>query len=173
MKAEAAFDDKGEPTRAAQGFAGSCGVEVAELETLETDKGACAAGGVTTFLEMPNTNPATTTPAALQDKLDRAAGRMDVDHAFYAVRERQKTDLLLAILENTAPTHRVVDHADAGSPHHFESGRLFEHLGRDLGRTAHCEGVVLTDDGLKGIGFQTDFDIDLESGLAEYLHSIG
>jgi glycyl-tRNA synthetase beta chain len=33
-------DADGQPTRALQGFAGSCGVEVDALETLETDKGA-------------------------------------------------------------------------------------------------------------------------------------
>lgn len=36
----AAFDDEGLPTRAVQGFAKSCGVEVEALETLETKKGA-------------------------------------------------------------------------------------------------------------------------------------
>ncbi len=36
----AAFDDDGLPTRALQGFAKSCGVEVDLLETLETKKGA-------------------------------------------------------------------------------------------------------------------------------------
>jgi len=36
----AAFDDNGEPTRAASGFARSCGVEVDQLETLRSDKGA-------------------------------------------------------------------------------------------------------------------------------------
>lgn len=36
----AAFDADGQPTRAAQGFAGSCGVDVSALERLETDKGA-------------------------------------------------------------------------------------------------------------------------------------
>ncbi|GJL82437.1 MAG: glycine--tRNA ligase beta subunit [marine bacterium B5-7] len=35
----AAFDKDGQPTRAATGFAGSCGVEVGALETLKTDKG--------------------------------------------------------------------------------------------------------------------------------------
>jgi glycyl-tRNA synthetase beta chain len=34
-----AFDDKGKPTRATEGFAKSCGVEVEQLEKLETDKG--------------------------------------------------------------------------------------------------------------------------------------
>ncbi len=36
---QAAFDADGNPTRAAQGFATSCGVEVSALETLDTDKG--------------------------------------------------------------------------------------------------------------------------------------
>ena len=36
----AAFDDNGLPTKATQGFARSCGVEVEQLEKLETDKGA-------------------------------------------------------------------------------------------------------------------------------------
>ena len=36
----AAFDDEGNPTRAAQGFATSCGISVDELERVETDKGA-------------------------------------------------------------------------------------------------------------------------------------
>ncbi|MEZ5541170.1 MAG: glycine--tRNA ligase subunit beta [Pseudomonadota bacterium] len=37
---KAAFDAEGRPTKPAEGFARSCGVAVADLETLETDKGA-------------------------------------------------------------------------------------------------------------------------------------
>ncbi len=37
---QAAYDDSGLPTKALQGFARSCGVDVEQLETLETDKGA-------------------------------------------------------------------------------------------------------------------------------------
>ena len=36
----AAFDDDGQPTRAALGFASSCGVEIDQLERRETDKGS-------------------------------------------------------------------------------------------------------------------------------------
>jgi glycyl-tRNA synthetase beta chain len=36
----AAFDEEGVPTKAAQGFAASCGVTMDQLETVETDKGA-------------------------------------------------------------------------------------------------------------------------------------
>ena len=35
----AAFDENGEPTKAAQGFARSCGVDVSDLQRRETDKG--------------------------------------------------------------------------------------------------------------------------------------
>lgn len=44
---------------------------------------AAVAGGVTSFMEMPNTTPPTTDPAALDDKLLRAAGRAWADHAFF------------------------------------------------------------------------------------------
>ncbi len=37
---QAAFDEQGNPSKAALGFAGSCGVEVSALEKLETDKGS-------------------------------------------------------------------------------------------------------------------------------------
>ncbi|SKA68831.1 glycyl-tRNA synthetase beta chain [Thiothrix eikelboomii] len=37
---QAAFDKEGHPSKAAQGFAASCGVEFSQLQRLETDKGA-------------------------------------------------------------------------------------------------------------------------------------
>lgn len=44
---------------------------------------AAAAGGITSFMEMPNTRPPTTTREALADKYQRAAGRTWANHAFY------------------------------------------------------------------------------------------
>lgn len=52
-------------------------------EDLESGSRAAVLGGVTAVFEMPNTNPPTTTRLALQDKLDRARGRMHCDYAFY------------------------------------------------------------------------------------------
>lgn len=63
-------------------------------EDLETGARSAALGGVVAVFEMPNTNPATITPDLLQDKLNRAAGRMDTDHAFYAGATHDNTDLL-------------------------------------------------------------------------------
>ncbi|MDX2241682.1 MAG: dihydroorotase [Leptolyngbyaceae cyanobacterium bins.302] len=52
-------------------------------EDLFTASCACARGGVTSFLEMPNTRPLTTTQAALDDKLQRAAQKCVVNYGFF------------------------------------------------------------------------------------------
>ncbi len=53
-------------------------------EDLASGSLAAILGGVTAVFEMPNTNPPTTSRAAIEDKLARAKGRMYCDHAFYA-----------------------------------------------------------------------------------------
>ncbi len=52
-------------------------------EDLTTASRACAKGGVTSFLEMPNTVPLTITQAALDDKLDRASQKSIVNYGFF------------------------------------------------------------------------------------------
>nr|WP_028954268.1 dihydroorotase [Synechocystis sp. PCC 7509] len=52
-------------------------------EDLFTASCACAKGGVTSFLEMPNTRPLTITQEALDDKLQRAAQKCVVNYGFF------------------------------------------------------------------------------------------
>jgi dihydroorotase len=52
-------------------------------EDLATASRACAKGGVTTFLEMPNTVPATVDQAQLEEKLALAARKSIVNYGFY------------------------------------------------------------------------------------------
>ncbi|MEH3146671.1 MAG: dihydroorotase [Methylobacterium frigidaeris] len=52
-------------------------------EDLETGSRAAVMGGVTTVFEMPNTDPQTTTPEALADKVRRGHHRMHCDFAFW------------------------------------------------------------------------------------------
>lgn len=51
----------------------------------DLESGSCAAvmGGVTSFFDMPNTQPSTTTKEALEQKLSLAAGRCWTNYAFY------------------------------------------------------------------------------------------
>ena len=66
----AAFDDAGEPTRAAQGFAQSCGVGVDQLERRESDKGA--------WLYFSSTQPGQSLEALLPDLLARALADLPI-----------------------------------------------------------------------------------------------
>lgn len=50
---------------------------------IATESRAAAAGGVTTYMEMPNTNPQTVTQEELQKKYDRAAEVSAVNYSFY------------------------------------------------------------------------------------------
>ncbi len=52
-------------------------------ENFRTGTMAAAAGGVTTFLDMPNTKPATTTMKLLQEKRELAKGKVAVNYGFY------------------------------------------------------------------------------------------
>ncbi len=52
-------------------------------EDLATASAACAAGGVTSFLEMPNTKPAATTRALIEDKYRIASSKALVNYGFY------------------------------------------------------------------------------------------
>ena len=65
-----------------------------QKEDLATGSDAAVLGGVTTVFEMPNTQPTTTTAAALADKLARANGRMRCDHAFYVGATAENIDQL-------------------------------------------------------------------------------
>ena len=52
-------------------------------EDLASGSWSAVLGGVTAVFEMPNTKPATTSEAALADKVARATGRMHCDFAFF------------------------------------------------------------------------------------------
>ncbi|MBT9288652.1 dihydroorotase [Prosthecodimorpha staleyi] len=52
-------------------------------EDLESGSRAAVLGGVTAVFEMPNTNPLTTSPEALADKIRRGRHRMHCDFAFW------------------------------------------------------------------------------------------
>ncbi len=63
-------------------------------EDLETGSRGAVLGGVTAVFEMPNTNPPTTGPQALLDKVNRARHRMHCDFAFYVGGTRENTSEL-------------------------------------------------------------------------------
>jgi dihydroorotase len=63
-------------------------------EDLESGTRGAVLGGVTVVFEMPNTDPPTTTEAAIGDKLARARGRCWTDYAFYVGASPENADEL-------------------------------------------------------------------------------
>ena len=101
-------------------------------EDLFTASCACARGGVTSFLEMPNTRPLTTTQAALDDKLRRAAEKCLVNYGFFiGATPENLPDLIEAnptcgikIFMGSAHGHLLVDQESALEPIFAKGGRL-------------------------------------------------
>ncbi|HMP04990.1 MAG TPA: dihydroorotase [Lacipirellulaceae bacterium] len=107
-------------------------------EDLRSATRACAAGGVTTFLEMPNTVPATIDAAALQAKLQLAAERSLVNYGFYLGATPHNVDQLrgadrtpgIKIFIGSSTGDLLVDEQEALE-------RIFAET--TLPITAHCE----------------------------------
>ena len=59
-----------------------------------TESMAAAAGGVTSYMDMPNTNPLTTTLEALEDKFQDAATKSIVNYSFYFGATNDNADLM-------------------------------------------------------------------------------
>src|SRR4051794_37417774 len=107
-------------------------------EDLATASRACAKGGVTTFLEMPNTKPATTNQARLDEKLALAAHKSLVNYGFYIgatvdnladLRDAKRTPGIQVFI-GSSTGDLLVDEQDALE-------RIFG--GTTLPITAHCE----------------------------------
>lgn len=67
-----------------------------EKETLETGSRAAVSGGVTSFIDMPNTNPATTTLDLLNEKLALAAKSSLANYHFFLGATPENADILMS-----------------------------------------------------------------------------
>ena len=64
---------------------------------LATESAAAAAGGITSFMDMPNVDPLTTTREALAAKYDMAAGRCTGNYGFYLGATNSNIDEIRAL----------------------------------------------------------------------------
>jgi dihydroorotase len=99
---------------------------------------ACAKGGVTTFLEMPNTKPSAVTGELIQQKLQLASRQSLVNYGFYIGATRENIEQLksvsrtpgIKIFIGSSTGDLLVDDQDALE-------RIFDQTTLPL--TAHCE----------------------------------
>lgn len=111
-------------------------------EDLFTASCACAKGGVTSFLEMPNTRPLTTTQQTLDDKLQRASQKCLVNYGFFiGATSENLPDLLTAnptcgikIFMGSMHGQLLVDTETALEPIFAQGQRLIAVHAEDQGR---------------------------------------
>ncbi len=124
-------------------------------EDLRTATRACAKGGVTTFLEMPNTQPATITVERLHEKLALAQSRSLVNYGFYIgatpdnLGELQSAGRTpgIKIFMGSSTGDLLVDDQDALE-------RIFADTTLPL--TAHCEDEATVQANRQRIGLPVD-----------------
>jgi dihydroorotase len=82
---------------------------------MATESAAAVAGGITSFMEMPNVKPPTTNLEALEDKYTRAAGRASANFAFYLGATNDNIDQIRAVQPGQACGIKVFMGASTGS----------------------------------------------------------
>ena len=82
---------------------------------MATESAAAVAGGLTSVMDMPNTNPPTLDSAALEDKYRRAEGRMWANHGFYLGASNDNIDAIRALDPLSAPGIKVFMGASTGN----------------------------------------------------------
>lgn len=110
---------------------------------MESESRAAAYGGVTSFFDMPNTQPQTTSIEALQDKFARAAKSSHVNYSFFFGATNDNADTIRLLNKHRIPGvklfmgsstgNMLVDEADA-------LRRIFENA--DMPIVAHCEDTA-------------------------------
>ncbi len=74
-----------------------------EKADIESESRAAAAGGVTSYFDMPNTVPQTTTLEALDEKFRIAAGKSHVNYSFFFGATNDNVDLFSRLDEHRIP----------------------------------------------------------------------
>jgi dihydroorotase len=82
---------------------------------IATESAAAVAGGLTSFMDMPNTSPPTLDAAALQNKYDRAAGRAWANYGFYLGASNDNLEAIRTLDPLTAPGIKVFMGASTGN----------------------------------------------------------
>jgi dihydroorotase len=108
--------------------------------TFATESKAAVAGGVTSYMEMPNSNPQTVTEAALRDKHARAAKVSLANYAFYLGATNDNLDVVKSVDKSLVCGVKVFMGASTGNmlvdnPSTLDG--IFS--GTDLLIATHCE----------------------------------
>ena len=130
---------------------------------MATESAAAVAGGLTSFMDMPNTSPPTLDAPALEDKYARAAGRARANHGFYMGASNDNLEAVRAIAPRAAPGRKVFMGASPGNLRGAHPETL-DGIFRDtpVPIITHCEDTPMIDAALSAARAQYGDDIPAE-----------
>ncbi|MGV8960447.1 MAG: dihydroorotase [Stenotrophomonas sp.] len=115
-----------------------------------TESAAAVAGGLTSFMDMPNTNPPTLNAQALQAKYDAAAGRARANYGFYMGASNDNLEHIQTLDPKTAPGIKVFMGASTGNML-VDNPETLDAIFRDAPTPiiTHCEDTPMIDANMK------------------------
>ena len=116
-----------------------------EKADIESESRAAAAGGVTTYFDMPNTVPQTTTLEALEEKFQLAAQKSHVNYSFFFGATNTNADLFTQLDPHRVPGIKLFMGSSTGNML-VDRQEALEHIFRtaQLPVMTHCEdtGII-------------------------------
>ena len=118
-----------------------------EKADIDSESRAAAFGGVTTFFDMPNTVPQTTTLEALQDKFERGRKSSHVNYSFFFGATNDNADAFSKLDRSRIPGIKLFMGSSTGNMLVDKYGsllKIFETAANlDLPVMAHCEDTEI------------------------------
>ncbi len=113
---------------------------------IATESAAAVAGGLTSFMDMPNTNPPTLSADILQAKYDAAAGRARANYGFYMGASNDNLAHIQSLDPKTAPGIKVFMGASTGNML-VDNPETLDAIFRDAPTPiiTHCEDTPMID----------------------------
>lgn len=137
---------------------------------IESESRTAAAGGVTSYMEMPNTNPPTTTLELLEEKYDIARKNSRVNYSFFFGATNDNIDLLQQLDPHRVPGVKVFMGSSTGNllvDDNDAMRRIFETS--PLRIVAHCEDNNIIEQNIKAFKRkykgQNDFPVRYHSRI--------
>lgn len=107
---------------------------------MQTESRAAAYGGVTSYFDMPNTNPQTTTKEALEAKLDDASRKSHVNYAFFIGATNDNAETVCSVDPHRVPGIKLFMGSSTGNMLVDKRDVLQQLFSKaELPIMAHCE----------------------------------
>lgn len=121
-----------------------------EKADMETESRAAAYGGVTTYFDMPNTKPQTTTEEALNAKFEDAAKKSHVNYSFFIGATNDNIDCVTCIDPHRVPGIKLFMGSSTGNMLVDRQDVLHELFSKaQLPIMAHCEDTDIINRNMK------------------------